>query len=114
LEDEDGRVLFYFKNSPAIRFSIQFTADADLSGKRRNMGGLMRGLIWIEAIFRASRFREIIFDADSPELENFAKRRLGFVDAPNLLSRVISHLDGQESQLGTVGTVPTDKLERAG
>jgi hypothetical protein len=114
LEDKDGRVVFYFKNTPVVRMSIQFTAETGLQGKRRNMAGLIKGLAWIEAIFRASRFREIIFDGDGPELQEFAKSRLGFTDATNLLSRVIPPLEGKESQPRTVGTVPTDRLERVG
>jgi hypothetical protein len=114
LEDEDGCVIFYFKNSPAVRMSIQFIAEADHRAKRRNMTGLMRGLAWIEAIFSASRFREIVFDTKRPELRSFAKRRLGFVDAPELLSRVIPCYESNGSQPCAVGTVPTDGLERAG
>lgn len=109
-----GRVVFYFKNSPAVRMSIQFTAETGLQGKRRNMAGLIKGLAWIEAIFRASRFREILFDVDGPELKEFAKRRLGFTGASDLLSRTISPYEGKESQPRTVGTVPTGELERAG
>jgi hypothetical protein len=114
LEDAEGRVVFYFKNSPVIRMHIQFTAEGDLDGKRRNMNALMRGLAWIEGVFRATRFREILFDVDGPELKEFAKRRLGFVDASDLLSHTISPYEGKESQPRTVGTVPTDELERAG
>lgn len=112
LEDKLGRVVFYFKNTPVIRMTIQFTAEADLSGKKRNMAGLIRGLAWIEAIFKRNRFREIIFDTTAPELELFAKRHLGFVDAP-LLSRVIPSMEyGQEMRPQAMGTVPTDRLER--
>jgi len=114
LEDADGRVVFYFKNSPAVRMHIQFTADHELAGKKRTMLGLLKGLPWIEAIFKASRFREIIFDVDSPDLEEFAKRRLGFTDARNLLSRMLTPYESHATQPSAVGTVPTDRLERAG
>ena len=110
LEDQDGRIIFYFKNSPVVRMHIQFT-----KGRRRaTLFGLIRGLAWIESIFSASRFREIIFDVDSPELEVFAKQHLGFVDAPNLLSRTVRTFRPQESQPLAVGTVPTSRLERTG
>jgi hypothetical protein len=85
LEDQRGQVVFYFKNSPAVRISIQF-ANA---GRRRNMLGLIKGLAWIEAIFRGALFREIIFDTEGPDLMDFAKKHLGFRDAANLLSRLI-------------------------
>jgi hypothetical protein len=114
LEDADGRVVFYFKNSPVVRMHIQFTAEADLTGKRKTMAGLIKGLAWIEAIFRVARFREIIFDADGPELYVFAKRHLGFVDAPGLLSRLLPTLDDPATQPRAVGTVPTNRLERVG
>lgn len=114
LEDREGRVVFYFKNTPCIRMSIQFTGDIDLKDKRRNMSGLIRGLAWIEAIFRTSRFREILFDTEGPELKQFAKSRLGFVETRNLLSRIIAPYNTQESHERTVGTVPTSELERAG
>lgn len=83
--EENGQIVFYFKNSPAVRISIQF-ANA---GRRKNMLGLMKGLVWIENIFRASFFREIIFDTEGPDLMDFAKKHLGFRDAPNLLRRLI-------------------------
>ena len=86
LEDEDGKVVFYFKNSPVVRMHIQFTEDA---GRRGTMAGLIKGLAWIESIFRASLFREIVFDVDNPILGNFAKRRLGFREAGGLLTRSI-------------------------
>jgi hypothetical protein len=108
LEDADGRVVFYFKTSPAVRMSIQFTE----AGKRKNIEGLLKGLAWIEAIFRATRFREIFFDTQGPELQNFAKRHLGFMDAPNLLSRLIPSPSVTEMQPRAVGTIPTDRLER--
>ena len=110
LEDEDGRIVFYFKNVPVVRMHIQFTA-----GRRRaTLFGLVRGLAWIEGIFRAARFREIIFDVDNPELEIFAKRHLGFVAQPNLLSRLIPTSETPQMQLRAVGTVPTGTLGKAG
>jgi hypothetical protein len=110
LEDADGCVVFYFKNSPAVRMRIQFTAI----GKRKTMSGLIRGLAWIAAIFRASRFCEILFDTRNPDLEDFAKSRLGFKDAAGLLSLPLSMPNGQDMQPEAVGTVPTDGLRRAG
>lgn len=110
LEDQDGRVVFYFKKSPVVRMHIQFVA-----GRRKaTLFGLIRGLAWIESIFRASLFREIIFDVDGPELAVFAKQHLGFVEA-SLLSRMIQTTrPAKEMQPGAMGTVPTDRLERVG
>jgi hypothetical protein len=88
LEDESGGVVFYFKTSTAVRMAIQFTAASTPDKRRGNQAALLKGLRWIEALFRANRFREIIFETEGPELTAFAKRHLGFVDAP-LLSRVM-------------------------
>ena len=91
LEDESGRVVFYFKTGTAVRLCIQFTAEEDVTRKVENRAALMKGLRWIEGIFRANKFREIIFDTEAVELANFAKRRLGFKEACGLLSRMISN-----------------------
>jgi len=89
LEDEQGKVLFYFKTSTAVRISIQFPGPEGIEDKARNALAMLKGLAWIEGIFRANRFREILFDTQGPELANFAKRRMGFSEAPGLLSRPI-------------------------
>lgn len=86
LEDEQGRVVFYFKTATAVRLSLQFPT---LEDKERNRTAMLKGLAWIEGIFRANRFREILFDTEGVELANFAKRRLGFSEATGLLSRPI-------------------------
>jgi hypothetical protein len=106
LEDAVGRVVFYFKNSPVVRMSIQF-ANA---GKRKNMVGLIKGLAWIEAIFRHLRFREIVFDVDGPELEAFSKKHLGFTSQPNLLVRAVSAGEDPPRPPRAVGTVATGTL----
>jgi len=89
LEDEHGKVLFYFKTATAVRMSIQFPAIEGDDEKVRNRTAMLKGLAWIEGIFRANRFREILFDTEGMELANFAKRRLGFSEATGLLSRPI-------------------------
>ena len=90
IEDEQGRVLFYFKTATAVRLSIQFPSiEEGAEDKARNREGMLKGLAWIEGIFRANRFREILFDTEGIELANFAKRRLGFREATGLLSRPI-------------------------
>lgn len=114
LEDERGEVVFYFKTSTAVRMAIQFCGGNSPAERRGNQAALMKGLRWIEGLFRANRFREIIFETQGPELTVFAKRHLGFVDAP-LLSRTLgTPLSGSESQPEELGTVPTNRLERVG
>lgn len=114
LEDEQGLIVFYFKNVPVVRMHIQFAVDDRLEAKRRNIDALSRGLAWIMGIFRVARFREIITDPDGPELSLFLRRRLGFVDAPRLLWTAVSLGSEPKMEPEPLGTVPTDRLERAG
>lgn len=98
LEDEQGRVVFYFKTATAVRLSIQFPSIEGAEDKARNRAGMLKGLAWIEGIFRANRFREILFDTEGVELANFAKRRLGFAEATGLLSRPIQPVTAEKRQ----------------
>lgn len=111
LEDESGKVVFYLKNSVAVRMDIQFTPITSIRNVRDNQSALMRGLQWIEGLFRAKRYREIIFEADGPELYVFAKRRLGFRDATVLSRQLMAPPKNQETQHEAVGTLATSKLE---
>jgi len=89
LEDEQGKVVFYFKTATAVRLSIQFPPTSDADDKMHNREGMLRGMAWIEGMFRANRFREILFDTEGVELANFAKKRLGFTEATGLLTHPI-------------------------
>jgi hypothetical protein len=94
--------------------AIQFAAGNSPVERRGNQAALLKGLRWIEALFRANRFREIIFETEGPELTVFAKRHLGFVDAP-LLSRTLwPTSEAPATQPDSLGTVPTNRLERQG
>lgn len=84
LEDEQGKVLFYFKTQTAVRLSMQFAQAETSEAKVRNRVALMKGLAWIEAQLRANSFREILFQTDAPELTAMAKRRMGFRDVSGL------------------------------
>ena len=111
LEDESGRVVFYLKTGIAVRLAIQFTAYEDVTRKVENRAALMKGLRWIEGVFRAKRFREIIFDTEGVELANFAKRRLGFVDAPRLLSKPLTTMQATETQPSELASLTTTTPE---
>lgn len=114
LYDEHENLVFYFKTSIAVRMAIQFTPVTSIKDVRRNQTALLKGFRWIEGLFRAKKFREIIFDTEGPELYVFAKRRLGFVDA-SLMSRALDDPAVRPgTQPETVGTVPTGGLERVG
>lgn len=110
LEDEQGMVVFYFKTGTAVRVFIQFAPEADVTQKLENRNALMKGLHWIEGLFRANKFREIIFDTQAVDLANFAKRRLSFLDAPGLLSKVLGDQNDeptQPSELASLATTPS-------
>jgi len=114
LEDEQGMVVFYFKTGTAVRVFIQFAPETDVSQKLENRNALMKGLHWIEGIFRANRFREIIFDTEGVELANFAKRRMGFKDALGLLSRPLTTIQNPETQPGELASLTTSTSGREG
>lgn len=81
LEDQRGKVLFYFKTQTAVRVSMLFTEAEE---KTRNRIALMKGFAWIEAQLRQNCFREILFQTDGPELAQMAKRRMGFRETSEL------------------------------
>lgn len=111
LENDKGAIVFYFKTSIAVRMDIQFTPVTSITNVRQNQNALMKGFQWIEGLFRAKHFNELIFEPQGPELYVFAKKRLGFVDA-SIVSRRLSGLHKvTEIQPKAVGTVPTDGLE---
>jgi hypothetical protein len=92
LEDQQGKVLLYFKTQVAVRLSVQFATSKTSAERSQNRTALMKGFAWIESMFRQNRFREIIFDTQGPELTAFAKRRLGFRESPQELLREITPL----------------------
>lgn len=111
LENDKGGIVFYFKTSIAVRMDIQFTPISSITNVRQNQDALMKGFRWIEGLFRAKHFRELIFKPDGPELYVFAKRRLGFVDAPVVSRRFHDPTERMETQPESLGTVPTDRVE---
>jgi hypothetical protein len=113
MEDEEGFVLFYFKTSAVVRIGIQFTRSDHLTDKMLNAMALTRGLAFVEAIFQANRFREVLFDTEGPELAAFAKRRMGFTDAGNLLVRSIPPPQPAKSPVGVWEDFP-QQSEKAG
>lgn len=84
LEDEQGKVLFYFKTQTAVRLSMQFAQTETTAEKTRNRIALLKGLAWIEAQLCANSFRELLFQTDGPELTAMAKRRMGFREVSGL------------------------------
>jgi hypothetical protein len=107
LESPQGKVLFYFKTTPAVRMSIQFTGNETPVEREANRDALMRGLAWLEATLAAARFREILFDTEGPELSIFARKRMGFVAAPGLMVRMIPTFETPNAPPESLGTVPT-------
>jgi hypothetical protein len=87
--ERDGRVLLYFKTQTAVRIGMLFAQASTPDDRLENRAGLMAGLAWLEAILAGNGFREILFDTEGRELQLFAKRHLGFREAPHLLSKVV-------------------------
>lgn len=98
VEDAKGKVVFYFRTDAIVRFAIQFTDSESLSAKRTNAVAMMEGLAWLAGILSQNNFHEIITDADSPELQRFTKRHLGFKDAPGQLSLALGITPKKEPQ----------------
>jgi hypothetical protein len=94
LEDEQGGVIFYFRTSTVVRMAIQFGASGTRLDRARNQLGLIKGLRWIEQMFRQNKFTEIIFDSEGDALRQFARRHLGFSDRPTLTKL----LNGKEAE----------------
>lgn len=126
LEDERGEVVFYFRTSTAVRIAIQFRPTGSPTDRARNRRALLRGLRWIEDVFKKNLFREIITDTEGSELRAFAKRHLGFKEAQTLVRAlgvpVALASAGQASRVPNppetppraVGATPTGMSERMG
>lgn len=99
MEDDEHRIVFYFKTSTAVRIALQFADWGGYEATRRNQSALAKGLHWIEGVLRANKFTEILFDTDGGDLRRFAKRRMGFV-ALETLSKYLTHPHG-------LGRLPT-------
>lgn len=88
VEDEMGYALLYFKTATVVRITMQFIETRNAQERARNRHILQRGLEWLEERLRG-RFRELIFNTESPALTLTAKKRLGFQALPQQLSRLI-------------------------
>lgn len=99
LEDEEHRIVFYFKTSTVVRIAIQFADWGSHRATRRNQSALASGLHWLKGVLRHNSFTELIFDSEGRELQAFAARRLGFRLSPTLTLPL--------TQPRGAGTVPT-------
>ena len=113
IEDEHGKVVFYFKTQTAVRLSLLFAESETPAEKHRNRDAMLRGLAWIEAMLRQNHFREILFDTEGPELRSMAKRRMGFRETTGDLTRSIEAPKPQMVPVGHWGRSPQD-LRREG
>jgi hypothetical protein len=114
MEDERGKVLFYFKTQTAVRLSMQFAEAEDSAAKTRNRIALLKGLAWIEAQLRANSFREILFQTDGPELAKMAIRRMGFRESTELRRDIGVPAGDQKAHTGDWGTSPQVSQEGGG
>jgi hypothetical protein len=88
VENEQGFAMLYFKTATAVRLTLQFVTTRNAEDRARNRGLLMKGMEWLEGRLRG-RFREIITETDGPALTMMVKKRLGFQEVKNQLSRLI-------------------------
>jgi hypothetical protein len=114
LEDEQGKVVFYFKTITAVRLAIQFPQVNGMADRARHGAALLRGMLWIEGILRGNHFHELLFDTEGPQLRSFARQRLGFTETPMLLSKPLDTPKPPRKSPGAVGSVPTSGQEREG
>lgn len=103
LEDEQGKVLFYFKTQTAVRLSMLFTEGKQ---KTKNRIALLKGLAWIEAQLRQNCFREILFQTDGTDLAQMAKKRMGFRESPGDLIRSIGLPKAPQARMGDWDAAP--------
>lgn len=106
IENQQGQVQFYFKTQTACRVSMIFAHADNSEQKTKNRIALMKGLAWIEAQLVANSFREILFDTEGPELKQMAKRRMGFLEAPNDLRRPLASPRVQEARINDWDAAP--------
>jgi hypothetical protein len=83
VEDEQGNVVLYFKTQAAARIHMQFVVE----DRELNRDLLTKGMAWLEGMLIQNHFREMLFDTKGRELRLMAKRRLGFKESPEDLSR---------------------------
>jgi hypothetical protein len=111
LEDEHGKVLFYFKTQTAVRLSMLFAEQRE---KTKNRIALLKGLAWIEAQLRQNCFREILFDTDGTDLAQMAKKRMGFRESRGDLTRLIGLPRPPQARMGDWDAVPQVSQEGGG
>ena len=113
LEDHTGRVVFYFKTQTSCRVHIQFAPGQTAADRTRNREALETGTAWLVAALAANHFREVVFDSRNPPLIASAKRRLGFVVAPDDLRLAIGPPRPREAQVEALQVLSQHQEEGA-
>ncbi|HET6220177.1 MAG TPA: hypothetical protein VFE27_24325 [Acidobacteriaceae bacterium] len=88
LEDKTG-VVFFIRLSRASRVNIQFAPAQSSKSRRRAAMALLKGIAYLEVQLAKAGAEEWIFETEDRELAEMAKKRLGFVESPNEMVRVI-------------------------
>jgi hypothetical protein len=109
VEDPQGVVVLYFKTQAAARIHMQFVVE----DRELNRDILTKGMQWLEGMLLQNNFREMLFDTKGRELRLMAKRRLGFKDSPEDLSKPLPPPWGVNgvSGVGTTVQLPIRKVE---
>lgn len=109
VEDPQSNVVLYFKTQAAARIHMQFVSE----DRELNRDILIRGMAWLEGMLLQNNFREMLFDTKGRELRLMAKRRLGFEEAPEDLSKPLPRPRGVNGVEG-VGTTVQQAIRKVG
>jgi hypothetical protein len=89
LEDKTG-VVFFIRLSRAARVNIQFAPALSAKSRNRAALALMKGMAFLEVQLAKAGAEEWLFETENRELAQMALKRMGFVDSPNEMVRVIA------------------------
>ncbi|HTH42892.1 MAG TPA: hypothetical protein VL498_06990 [Terracidiphilus sp.] len=89
LEDKTG-VVFFIRLSRASRVNIQFAPAQSRKSRHRASLALLKGMAYLEVALAKAGAEEWIFETEDRELAEMAEKRLGFVESPNEMVRLIA------------------------
>lgn len=95
LEDKSG-VVFFIRLGRASRVNIQFAPAQSLKSRRRAGLALLKGMAFLEVQLAKAGAEEWIFETEDHELAEMAEKRLGFVQSPNEMVRVIGRPESHD------------------
>jgi hypothetical protein len=109
IQDADGEI-FYIRLSRASRVNIQFAPEASREQRERNRDALIKGMAFLEGLLCDAGAEEWIFETKTPALRAMALKRMGFVESPRELRRVIPSPEAMRKLYGAV--LPEQTIEK--